>query len=99
MLLQLPLQRAPVHLQPPRRLGDVAAAIGEDAVEILPFLPIERGHVVHRRGAPAPPRPPPLLPAGPPVLGVCGAPPGRPPRRGRGVRCRAAAPLSGPWEG
>src|SRR6266850_1428548 len=35
VFLQLPLQRTPMHLQPPRGLRDVPVAVREDAVQVL----------------------------------------------------------------
>src|SRR5438105_2957416 len=49
VLLQFPLQRAPMHLQPTRRLADVAVAVGQDLVQVLPLVPVERGHLVDGR--------------------------------------------------
>ena len=42
VLLQLPLERLPVQPEPPRGLGDVAAGIGEHALDVLPLGAGER---------------------------------------------------------
>ena len=38
-LAQLALQRAPVHVQRPRGGGDIAAVLGQHALDVLPFQP------------------------------------------------------------
>src|SRR5262249_5175829 len=47
------LQGAPVHLEAPRRLGDVAVALLEDALDVLPAHPVGRHRIGGGRRQPA----------------------------------------------
>src|SRR3954470_8814263 len=49
-LVQDPLQRPAVHVEAPRGLRDVAAALLEHALDVLPAYPVRRHRIMGRRG-------------------------------------------------